>query len=292
VAALQVLTHTEFTALDNDHANALDKTVAGDSIAGAITWLSGSSATWANGSSATVNGHVTIGTGTLTVSGGGTFDLVAGCAATINTGAGLQVAAGAAIEVNGAGAEVHTYAGGRIVLGDNDWIKLSAARALTGQMVHFGASPLPAGTTGWSQGLNGLTSTAAGATCQFPIQRSLKDGATLATVDVYVYPAPGAHGATLAGTVTMYKRTLVGGAGVPGWVSVGSVSMTGGGGTWGDGQIKKLTFSPAAVVTSSDEISFGISDENVSGGTYPVGGVYNIVMAAVLNYTITEHRPG
>ena len=294
-ASGDTLTHTQITALDTDHANAVDKT--GDTVTGAVAFGAGSSLTIAAGITATVSdGGALVVAGTETISGtanvatGGALTVQSGASFTLNTGSSNSFRELVTVTKSaGANGTIQTASGGRFVLGDSDWVQMSSARALTGKSIHFGAITLPQGTTGWQTTLQGLQSTAAGATIQFPVQRHLMDGATLATVDIYVYPAPGSHGSSLGGSVTLYRRTLTAGSGLPGWTSIGTASLSATG--WGDGNVKKVTITPAVALTSSDFVSIGVVDENVGSGTYPVSAAYNIILGAVLNYTITEQRP-
>lgn len=276
VAALQVLTHTEFTALDNDHANAVDKT--GDTITSGhtITWGYGAILALANGGA--INGVagaafnfagdmlLTGGLATFTAEAGTTFVLKGTCG----------VYAGATFDVSGASTRIKTASGGRIVLGDNDYPTFSATRNFA-RGVSLAGIVLPSGTTGWTVGANGLTSTASGANISnFAVPQRLMDGATLASIDLYVTPSTTT--ATLGGLFTAYRRTLATGAGLAAWTSLGSVSISGA--SWTDGLVHKVTATVGAVISAADQFSFSIGDQ--TGGAYAGGSVYHHM---VFNYT-------
>lgn len=280
VSAGQVLTHTEFTALDLDHENSVDKT--GDTVTGGMTFssqvdmdgaLSVNDAAAFTATSATV---VQSGA-TWAVQSGATFDFQNGSTSK-STGTFL---------ITGANGKLQTASSGRVKLNDSDWVELNSRTV--SRYFPFANVVVPTGTSNWTANIDGLQSGAAGAQIRFSMPWWLQDGATLATVDLFVFPAPGAHGTSTAHSVTIYKRTVAAGAGVPSWTSIGSASISAAG--WGDGNVKSVAVTVGSVISAGDQIAIDIYDETAGTGTYPVTGVYNLYLGATLHYTMTEHRP-
>jgi len=277
------LTSAQANAFDTKLITALDKT--GDTVSsGTITWGTGATLVIADAATLTIS--------TLSASLTGKINIPAPGYINVATGGLIQFAAGGLMTmggtqtVTGAGL-VQTSAGGRIKLGDSDWLQLNTRTY--SRYFPFANVVVPSGTANWSANIDGLKSAAAGAQIRFSLPTWLQDGATLASVDLLVFPAPGAHGSSVAHSVTIYKRTVAAGSGIPSWTSIGSESISAAG--WGDGNVKTVSITVGSVISAGDQIAIDIFDETAGAGTYPVGGVYNVYLGASLNFSIAELRP-
>lgn len=213
------LTSAQQNALDIDHANALDKTVAGDSIAGTVHVASGASLTFDSGS--TLTG--TVSNGTLQIAG--SFQIAAQVASAIAAGTANAIVTGVAsgITSNIAGGIASTVVGGISLAGGvNDWPTFSLTRSK-----HYAFPPrtldpsviAPFGTSTatakWNVGLfaQGVSGTAS-AIQAIPLAiETPHQGATLSSITV-VFAVGQAHGSPpfVGPSLQVYRYPLTAGA--------------------------------------------------------------------------------
>lgn len=182
------LTSAQINQLDIDHANALDKSTAGDTLSGIID----------------------------VAATGGLFLNASGASITAATsGAVIAAELGGQIQVTGPGSLMTTSSGGRIQLGDNDYPQFSATRTRTVvQPLEF-----PVVQTGYTLtsaitgGLGGiyLTGTATGNEQAFYLDK-LHDGAGLSQVELAFFVG-GSHSSLPLNfpSLAIYRVPLVNG---------------------------------------------------------------------------------
>ena len=90
------LTSTQINQLDLDHSNAVDKTTAGDTVSGTLTFATGTGAI------------VMQGTSSITAASGATVTIASGAALTASAGATSTIASGATLAVSSAGGAIVT----------------------------------------------------------------------------------------------------------------------------------------------------------------------------------------
>lgn len=186
-----VLTSAQMNSLDIDHANALDKTSAGDTLNGVVT-ISGSGqivVTTSQGIKATTGSIVSTGAGGIGTTA------VTGITTSVANGIGPGIAggisdggfAGGIRAITAGGIQSSVVGGIQLAGGATDWVSFSATR---GHAMSF--SPKPQGTvdgTNWSMPSSGsglpqltsLTTTAQPILLELP----LHDGGTLFQIAVY-----------------------------------------------------------------------------------------------------------
>lgn len=191
------LASAEATQIDLNVSRAVDKTVAGDTIAGPLTWASGASIVMNNGSSQVFQSGsgLFFNTGSATFTTGSTLNMQP--LSTLNFSSS-RITGNAellgSIVVSGTGF-FQTSSGGRFILGDNDWPQFSSTRTRTVMCPLANLNPrLISGTIS----INFITigdflsikdeDAFAGSifTCNFP-ESSMHNGATLSSVELWFY---------------------------------------------------------------------------------------------------------
>lgn len=299
-AANSCLTSAEMTSLDDDHANAADKSAA-DDIEGPWTFVAGSSHNFEATSTLTLSGDVILegilGTqsgASIGVSSGGAFQADAGSTVALE---GTNSIAGAtaltATMTVGNSGKITTSGTGRLECGNDDYPLLQAGHVGRApvRLYNFGAGSSTG--TGWSTTAEaGITGPSSPTGNPGIVQLlDLWDGATLSTLVVRFTPSSAARGGSLVGmtriAMDVLTRTPTVGAALPGWTVQASATDATLYAAYVAGNILALTISPAiAINRATTQYAIRIYDE--TGGPAVGSTVFH---CAVATYAITDLRP-
>lgn len=292
------LTAAALTALDQDHANALDKTGDHVTTGHAITFDSGATLTLAGDTQVSGTMEFTgfaavLGPGELDI-GDGTIGNAAALAVTAHSSLVLNalstVTANGPITLTGASGKVTTSGGGFFELGNSDWVRLKTGHAGATQIVRYDMASLGV-LSGFSLNASGLglTGGATGATQFFPLP-ALWQGATITTLKLLFTPYTG-HSSLPASNISASLRyytpnlggtPLLGTLGSPGTYSPVSLA------DYTNGQYKSLTIPCGSPTIDRGANCYVLSLTDESGSGSVAGNVFN---ALEVTYSISDTRP-
>lgn len=183
------LTSSQQNQLDIDHANALDKTAAGDTLSGTVTVASGAGLSFTAGS--TLAG--TVNNGSLIVTGTAQIELHAAGTLGMTTAGAIGVGVIGGIQSAAAGGIQSTVVGGiELAGGATDWVGLNPSRSKTSVNRLVPVDPHAIDVTNWLFTGGALISNSTAAVPLYIEIPGLHHGATLSTVTVN-FIVVGAH---------------------------------------------------------------------------------------------------
>ncbi len=234
------LTSAQLNALDIDHANAVDRSVAGDTVAGLIT-LAGP-------------------TGSMQWNGA---------------------------QLTGAGTTLATASGGRIVLGDNDWIEYSTPRSFQRCgpiLMQPGASFI-----NWDMDSNQSKASASGLTGNVDISDFVVDGSVLTAIDV-TFMVGSSHTNPPANMpmFTLYQQAIVDISDLQA-IATSTIPATSTGAAWYDGgALQTYTLIVPSLTIDCTEATYYLQIQDESG----LNALdQNIYQGFRLNFTCADMRP-
>jgi len=257
------LTSAQINALDVDHANAVDKTSAGDTVSGTLTLAA---------------------TGKVVAS---------------NAGAEIKTSVASGIQTNIAAGLISTVAGGiqsnaaggiKLAGGATDWVTFSATRSRTiGTMIGYHT-----GYNGWSNNITGSKPVLLGPgnTARIDLPFPLHNGATLATITLSVIIASGHTGVpAVLPSFVVRRMPSDGSGGIPGSLGSSAVFPTPADVTAyiAGGAVQSWTFTATTnnVIDTSGFVYFlTINDES---GTNAIAGNAYLTLITTYN-TISDMR--